>query len=427
MDMAVANKGRLITCLVSVDKEFNVRFATYYKKILNCFLILMFCWTIAHLNSTCKHWGYIVGEWLINYGAGFARRGLGGEIIIFLSRLSGMQANMVIFALCAIITTSLFILFARLLRHKTLSFWYVYLCFSPLAFRFFWKGNGRKELLFEMVFFIWVAFIKRNAVTLRLSWVLASMVFFITLIHEGTVFYTVYFIFALFLSNGSFVASLKKAWMIPAASVMAIVLIMLFGVSLSNPALCQRLYSVGITQVCASQFALPGIAYFPQTMMGTFYLTSSTMISTFTRLTPVNLLSFIVVAIFPLYGFLYTHSKSARLFRSYLWFQIALCLCTVPLFLMGYDWGRWLSIHMVMILASFSLLLPDQSVSMIGHRVSCQFEHKSKVNIGIGLMMIFLSFMTYLKVYPADFVGIFPNRLLVYFGLNVPLGFSLGS
>jgi len=50
-----------------------------------------------HASFSGQADAYCVGEWLINYGGGFVRRGLGGTVILWLSQVSGWRPRAILF------------------------------------------------------------------------------------------------------------------------------------------------------------------------------------------------------------------------------------------------------------------------------------------------------------------------------------------
>ncbi|MGC8529497.1 MAG: hypothetical protein ACP5OP_04775, partial [Leptospirillia bacterium] len=61
----------------------------YLKKFLvPYFLIILVFIAVGAWNQIGFHEGFNIGDWLINYQGGFVRRGLIGEILYHLSRLT---------------------------------------------------------------------------------------------------------------------------------------------------------------------------------------------------------------------------------------------------------------------------------------------------------------------------------------------------
>ena len=73
-----------------------------------------------------------ISEWLINYNGGFTRRGLGGEISIFLANFFLIPLRDSIFLLQTIIHTSYLFLLFLYIRNIRLDIIQIFAIFSPL-------------------------------------------------------------------------------------------------------------------------------------------------------------------------------------------------------------------------------------------------------------------------------------------------------
>jgi hypothetical protein len=94
---------------------------------------------------------YCVGEWLINYGGGFVRRGLGGTAILGVSQAFGLRPRLVLFGvLVACYALTFFALAVVLLRARTVSILELLLVLSPFAALYpvlHHEAGQRKEVL----------------------------------------------------------------------------------------------------------------------------------------------------------------------------------------------------------------------------------------------------------------------------------------
>jgi len=133
------------------------------RQLAFCFLILVFIATVFDAYS-----GYVghnvwkMGDWLINYQGGFIRRGLLGETIFQLSRLTHVNPGYYAFLL-QILCYAIFFTFSYLLLKKQRSLLpYALLVFSPFIYTFQLndsQGGYRKEI----IFFALLAFIAHAA------------------------------------------------------------------------------------------------------------------------------------------------------------------------------------------------------------------------------------------------------------------------
>ena len=160
-------------------------------------LILLLRYTI--LSSTLKWGTWSYAENLISYPNKFIRRGLLGEIILFISgdgpAFQTMQT--IIFLNCVLLLVMTFLIFKifglTLLQHNMLtlsSFGMMYMLYHGSSF-------NRKEIFAINFFLIFIYFLKKNENTLTFNlkiFLLLSLVF-TALIHEGLLFITVPFYF----------------------------------------------------------------------------------------------------------------------------------------------------------------------------------------------------------------------------------------
>lgn len=160
-------------------------------------LILLLRYTI--LSSTLKWGTWSYAENLISYPNKFIRRGLLGEIILFISGDGPAFQTMqiIIFLNCVLLLVMTFLIFKifglTLLQHNMLtlsSFGMMYMLYHGSSF-------NRKEIFAINFFLIFIYFLKKNENTLTFNlkiFLLLSLVF-TALIHEGLLFITVPFYF----------------------------------------------------------------------------------------------------------------------------------------------------------------------------------------------------------------------------------------
>lgn len=136
---------------------------TFTRRILPGFLALVFLSTAAGaVLGYLKFNGWTVGDWLINYQAGFVRRGLMGEMIFRLSLLSGINAGLVTIAFQMLFYAVFFFFSFLALKGRKALFPYILLVFSPFLFMFQvcdLNGGYRKEIVhFALLsFLVWAS------------------------------------------------------------------------------------------------------------------------------------------------------------------------------------------------------------------------------------------------------------------------------
>jgi hypothetical protein len=160
-------------------------------------LILLLRYTVFSLTLKWGTWSY--AENLISYPDKFIRRGLLGEIILFISGdgPAFQIVQIMVFINCLILVIMTFLIFKMfgltLLQHNMLmlsSFGMMYMVYHGSSF-------NRKEIFAINFFLIFIYFLKKNKNTLTTNlkiYLLLSLVF-TALIHEGLLFITVPFYF----------------------------------------------------------------------------------------------------------------------------------------------------------------------------------------------------------------------------------------
>jgi hypothetical protein len=124
----------------------------FTRKVLPVFFALVFLSTaagavIGYLDFN----NWTIGDWLINYQAGFVRRGFLGELVFRLSLFSGINAGLVAVAF-QLFFYGVFLLFSFLiLKGRKVLFPFILLVFSPFIFMFQvcdTQGGYRKEIIY---------------------------------------------------------------------------------------------------------------------------------------------------------------------------------------------------------------------------------------------------------------------------------------
>ena len=175
------------------------------KKGLLIFIIFNILFAIFYLNI--KHSvgnDSSVSEWLINYQGGFTRRGLGGEIGIYLSNLFDISLRRSIFLIQTSIHTTYLVLIYFYFRNFKLNILQLFALYAPIFLLYpisEIEVLGRKEI-FLFTFFITILFFSRKNCNSR---IINSQIFFITpficLIWEQIVLFFPFFATVLIIKN----------------------------------------------------------------------------------------------------------------------------------------------------------------------------------------------------------------------------------
>ncbi len=158
-------------------------------------LLLLTCLDILDRYLWLDPWNF--GDWLINYAGGFTRRGLSGEIALWLSASTGLDPGAFI-ALAQIVSYALFFgLSYQLLKKEERLLPYGLLVISPFLFAFQLTGEcHRKEIVLIALFagLVWLAR-KRGAAAFEKGCYLALGLFpLLILSHEALAIFLPYFL-----------------------------------------------------------------------------------------------------------------------------------------------------------------------------------------------------------------------------------------
>ncbi len=180
-------------------------FASRYSLIL-----LMVALTVAAIfyavYDLCFAPAYPIADWLINYSAGFVRRGLSGEFILLAARATHIPPPW----MAAIVQLSIYVAFlcgvyrlAAPLRRDVL--WYC-MMFSPaaLAFMILDPMNGnRKELLLYAALTATIFLLRRGLSAISLSLSVAALLAILVLSHDALICCFPYFFAAIAIQTRS--------------------------------------------------------------------------------------------------------------------------------------------------------------------------------------------------------------------------------
>ena len=332
------------------------------------------------LSADWEQW--TIGEWLINYASGFVRRGLSGELLLFVSRHSGLPANLVVFGALFLLAATFCILFALLLRNKQITFWYLFLCLSPasLLFTFYNRAAiGRKELLVFVAFAAWAHLLaRRREARLRLHILFGVLSFVLTLMHELFFFFTPYFVFLSFLvSRRRHADDWKMSLLVPGCSLLALLPSLALSGNLTDPALCERLTAIGApAKVCEGILSYSDA---PATAV------LEDFIGHFETHTLVGVLLIFPIVLVPVYLFLAANAGPEQSASRLVWLFCAFILFSSPLFVLAVDWGRWVSIHVVLLTVTCSFLLRNREQPS---QTSARPAHLSAVHLAVGVLIL---------------------------------------
>lgn len=174
---------------------------TQYKKcrivIFSLLIIYALINTISIFTNFYEHSiktrGFLVTEFLVNYRAGYVRRGLIGEALLAFSSLTGLDARWIIVPTCIIAFIAVIYLIFYLCKKNSCCTWIMMLLlFSPYA----WHGLLRKDYMI----FLLVAAILYSITNKRLTFASRICITVILYVFAINIHECIFFMIAPFLS-----------------------------------------------------------------------------------------------------------------------------------------------------------------------------------------------------------------------------------
>lgn len=328
------------------------------KKIyLLIFFLILFLYNSAQIiDYAYSKDSFQYGDWLINYSAGFVRRGLIGEFFLILNNTFSLSLQYIysfflIFLLCFFYKKN----FEILIKLK-FNIFFLIIIFSPFLFFFILlnhKSGVRKEyvllLLFSyLILDLYKAHLIKNFDFKKIFWKYIFLFQIILIIYEVSIFFFLFYILFIFLSLGR-----KFSY--------SLVLQILFSFLITFFITVILFINKGdltyVEQICSSlkEYAYNGCLT-SGGIADTFSLNGINNISIINSMYDwQGVISYCVLFLIYFSPFLliYTdHFKFKKFFllnfklnkKNLLIINIVCHLSCSPLFLIGADWGRWLSI-----------------------------------------------------------------------------------
>ncbi len=327
------------------------------KFIFNFCLIIYFITVLILIYNCYKPNEWVIGDWLINFqDGGFKRRGLGGSLIFFLQNQLNLSLKLLVTLLNLAIYSVFFYCFYKILLFSKPHFLIISLLTSPVLFLLYVKDKavvGRKEILIYTIFSSLAVQLLRYQRISNFSYLIfGSLLTVSVLLHEMTVFFIPYFFLLLHIKKQKISTyTFLYLFIFPAT---AGVIIFLFGSKINEGTSLSIFLNRGLDLT-----ASPGIFSFDEShLLGelSFIMTEKW-----------NYLGYIISALLAIiYFYIYFNLFRKIEQNTGITASIGILFCFLfssPLFILGSDWGRWLSIHCF--LSLILLLLIDKPKTQI--------------------------------------------------------------
>ncbi len=368
------------------------------------------------LNAYIKS-DWSIADWLINYEGGFVRRGLPGQVFWLTGRLLHLSPIVPLVALQLTLYAIFFYATWRLASRSRWQFWVFALLFSPatLAFQVLDPPAGfRKETILFAGLGLLLFLIRRPSPLLH-SAGLTCLLVVAALSHESLALYAPYYAGAVWLAYGSW----KSAVKVLAVPFVALGIVMLLAVSHPGnrqmaEAICSSLGS-RLTELNAG--ICGGSIYYIGRDEAYARLTVLQSITAFHYwlIYPITL----VLAMLPAgFGIASLRRDPATRRAANVLLATSACafLTSIPLFVVGTDWGRWIYMHVVCLM--LLLLFIDQRRDEGGQDEAPARAVRPLRPLAVLLLVCYGSLWTlpHTGMFPGRFGYIDLTRYFMYYG-----------
>lgn len=362
-----------------IVQNFNIKIFIYFLIIATAVYTLAFTWVF-----NLKDDGYILADWLINYqDGGFKRRGLSGSFFFILQDLTGLRLNYIVYFFQFLIISGFFWIYARLIRYKFTDILYLSLLLSAVGFVGLLNTVtyvGKKEFIVFLLFACFVYFLDHDKLSGIKEYLFCVFLCISTLLHEVTLFYVPYFAIALYVKTGKLEYTRYLKYFI-AAGVPAL-LIILFGKNVNEGMSLEILNKRGVHPT-----------------YGIFYwnVDERQYIKEHIKEYRLYFISLAISVFHIAYYLKYLNER--KLFSILL---LGAFLFSFPLFYLAIDWGRWMYIHMMLMIVLFAMLLRN------GHSVYAYEPTliNRKFYITAGIILLSLLYRVEMSGWGFTFEGI---------------------
>ncbi len=296
-------------------------------------------------------------DWLINYQAGFVRRGFVGEIFFQLSNILQFRLDILILVFVLILYMTFYLNFYSIIRKINIKLIDLFVILSPISFfytAFEQKASGRKEIIFLSLFSVFILIIKKIS-PLNQIFLIILITTITALTHSGLIFYNVYF-FALFVCY-NLNLGIKKISILLLPFIFSSLITLIF---ISNNS---TISSGELEVICRSI-----IEYLPNCGKGDYVTTLTWGLKNnfegFKSLwLDANYIIFYFLAFILCFGVFLYISNTSKLHNFNFLFVIILCMVsTLPLYLIGADYGRYMYVSYLSSILIYYFLLSENII-----------------------------------------------------------------
>lgn len=319
----------------------TVTIANYFNKhLVKIFLLVAFTTIALAVENYRDYHAYKIGDWLINYQAGFIRRGFFGEFVFTLYEISNIDIGLILIFFQIIVYMLIFILLYKLLRLNKNYFDYSLILISPF-FLFFhitdYQAGFRKEILYFLLLAYLIYLSHVNKRDFEKLFYLSILIYpLLILTHEMLALFMPYLLIAYFTINKINYNNFIKITVMLLPSVIAF----FYAVTYEPDSIqINKMISV-INTVYPIEPS--GILWLEKDLYQAYEYTSDTIRRDF-YIFYIILLAIMSVALIPL------KNKLKIIFQENIniFLLVTMVAGTIVLSLVAIDWGRFIYIHVM--------------------------------------------------------------------------------
>ena len=317
---------------------------TIKSKFLYLVILTALIFQVSKFYSFYKEysgWQYV--DWLINYQGGFVRRGLTGEFLFQIHNFIDLDLDILIFTFVCLLYLIISFFLIKTIKYLENSQLNTLIFLSPGFFLYQIMNSeviGRKDILFLLVIAFFVFFEKRLS-NISLFVLLVLIVFFLSLSHSIFLFYTPYLFFLFFLIKSIREVKITFTEIIIFTTSLFIIFFLIYfnqGDELIVSEICKSVKNF-VTSNCETHGQMFWLGNNAKSHISTQEIKFNHFL--------IYLFSIILVYFFIFIKFYNSKFKIKNLNINKLnpaFILIFLFLLTLPVYYLGSDWGRYISL-----------------------------------------------------------------------------------
>ena len=362
-----------------------------------------------------------ISEWLINYEGGFTKRGIIGQLSIYLSNFFIIKLRDAIFILQTILVGTYFFLIYHFLKNIFYNKIFIFAIFTPI---FILYPIAEIEVLARKELFIFIYLLVYTFIPIEEKKYKFYYKFFLfpvaILIWEPVIFFILFFFFLDLIENN--IKKINKLFFFQIISYLPSILLALYialnPISEESHNLMRSSLMENFNENCyMSCELLKTKSSIYQQFQGNFDKYS---IEIFVRY-----ILIIIIGFGPLFILLFNSKLKNKIFfldkfNNLLFPYLILLSPVIFLFAMGYDWGRWVNISYVISIISFIYIYKYNLITLSEKFLSNKLLKNIKKKIFIFIVIIYCFGWNPKTVITGD-VASFPGYRIPYKALKIIL------